>query len=223
MRLLLSLRSFKCNSCKAVLNASPYDGSFVFYDGKYWCVDCLVTKRTSPKTKKDKWLPEEVNAKIETLKKETEVHLHSIVSKDSFYEYLDQYYAPSFVPKRFYEKMASIFDGSYKGLKVPIPPEDLLDMLQQKQSYLEKQAIKKWGDNPPDPISRINYDIAVVISRYDRYLAWKQKNEIETIQAKQQAEEREQSVQYVYHAPQTAPQAVNNELDIGSILEDLFD
>lgn len=202
-----------------MFDASPYDGSFVYYDKNYWCRDCLVKKRTSPRTKKDKWNIQEVDERIKSLQVETESHLNAVISKDALYEYIDQYYAPSFVPKRFYEKMASIFDGTYKGLKVPVPPEDLLDMLKRKVNYLEKQALKKWGTTPPDPMSRINYDLAIVINKYDSYLSWKKKNEIETAQAKQQAEEREQSVQYVYtavHAPK------QDDVDIGSILDDLF-
>lgn len=206
-----------------MLNASPYDGSFVYYEGQYWCIDCLIQKRTSSRTKKDKWQSEEADSKIASLRIETEVHLHSLISKDALYDYIDQYYAPSFVPTRFYEKMASIFDGTYKGLKVPIPPEDLLDMLQRKVGFLEKQAVKKWGNTPPEPMSRINYDLAIVINKYDSYLAWKKKSEIESAQAKQHAEEREQSVQYVYVPTPHAQQQDSSQVDIGSILDDLFD
>ena len=117
--------------------------------------------------------------------------------------------------------MASIFDGTYKGLKVPVPPEDLLDMLQQKQSYLEKQAIKKWGDNPPEPMSRINYDIAIVISRYDRYLAWRNEKE-----AEQKALEQQMQMQckVVVQVPVVRQQSKNNtEIDISKLIDELFD
>lgn len=223
MRLLQNLRSFKCNTCKAVLVASPYDNSFVWYDGQYFCVECLIKKRTSTRTKKDRWQPEEANEKIKILINQTQKHLHSIVSKDALYDYLDAYYSPSFVPKKFYEKMASIFDGTYKGLKVPVPPEDLLDMLQQKQSYLEKQAIKKWGDNPPEPMSRINYDIAIVISRYDRYLAWRNEKEAEQKALEQQLQSQ-CKVQTATHTPK--PQQNNKketEIDISKLIDELFD
>lgn len=212
----------KCKICKAMLSVSPYDGSFVIYEGGYYCSSCLFEKRTNSRTRKDRWPKEEADAKLAALKKATEDYFHFQETKEKLFEYIEQTYTPSYLAPAFYEKMNSIFDGTLKGLRIPIPPEDILDMFQRQQSKLDKQAIKKWGSAQPVPSVRINYDLAILLNKYDKYLDWKRAKEIETQEAVQNAEERSSTEQYVYIAPQVQHQ-VSDEVNIASILDDLFD
>ena len=209
-----------CDTCKAKWSASPYNGSFVIYEGKHYCVTCLMSKRTNPRTRKDKWNSNEAPAKMAELLEKTKEHYEFLRQKEELFDYIDEYYSPSYIPSSFYAKLDGIFSGTQMGVKRPVPPEHLLDMLQRKANYLEKQAIKKWGSNPPEPMNRLNYDLAIVLSKYDGYLSWLEKQRIDTETAIAAAQERETASQYVYVKPQPK---TKEEVDIGSIIDDLFD
>ena len=164
----------RCAICKAELTTLPYSRDFVLYsDEKFYCIDCLIKRRTAPRTKSDKWSKTDAQSKIESLIEQTQDYLTFCSEKEQLNEYIDKKYAPSYVPSSFYNKLNSIFQGTYKGLKRPVPPLDLLEMLQQKEGYLDKVAASKWGADGPDPMSRINWDIAIVLSKYDSFLNWK--------------------------------------------------
>lgn len=78
------------------------------------------------------------------------------------------------MPKHFFINLNKVFKGTYKGLNKPVPVEDLLDMWQRKLPYLTKVYInnKNKGKNMTG-MARINYDLAILLSRYDSYCEWK--------------------------------------------------
>jgi hypothetical protein len=73
--------------------------------------------------------------------------------------------------------MEQIFKGEYKNMSSPIPPEHILDMFQRRQGYLDKIYHKEKMDG----VSRINYDLAVLISKYNGYLEWIEKSNKEEV------------------------------------------
>lgn len=213
--------SCKCNACKATFNLSPYDGSFFYFKNTYFCKECFIANRTK-KRAKGRWKEEEIEQKLQEYEGTTKAHVKELTDKDDFYTYLNEHYAPTYVPRHFYMRMASVFDGTFKGLNVPIPAGDLLDMLQQKAIKLDKMAIKKWGSKQPEPMQRIVYDIAVVMAKYDRYLAWKATQAMETQEAIQNAEERKQTSSFIPVAKPVTKQENDSKLDIASIIDDLL-
>jgi hypothetical protein len=64
--------------------------------------------------------------------------------------------------------MEQIFKGEFKKMNKPVPPEHLLDMWQKKMSFLDGLYHKEKMDG----VSRINYDLAVLIAKYPSYLDW---------------------------------------------------
>ena len=93
--------------------------------------------------------------------------------------YLLYTYDLSCMPKYIYVKLASVYSGKYEGLKKPCPPEDLLDMWQRKQAYLNRvYEYNKQKGNCMDSMQRISYDLAILLSRYDGYLEWKEKQSL---------------------------------------------
>ena len=89
------------------------------------------------------------------------------------FDYLLDQYSIIKMPKQFFVKMSNIFNGKLQGLKQPIPPEHVYDMWQQKMNYLNKihhrnQQIGKKMDN----YNRLNYDLSIIINKYDDYLGW---------------------------------------------------
>lgn len=94
-------------------------------------------------------------------------------------------YDISFLPKTFYLRMASVANGTYKGLKEPITYKDLLDMLQRRKKQLDiKLANKKFNSE----LNRFYYDLAIVLSQYDSYLKWKTVQEIKKQEAMESLE-----------------------------------
>ena len=71
--------------------------------------------------------------------------------------------------------MDEIFSGIYKGLSKEIPPEDLLDMWKRKKNELDRinNSNSRKGKNLIG-VARINYDLAILLNKYDSYLKWKE-------------------------------------------------
>lgn len=89
-------------------------------------------------------------------------------------DWLYETYDISFMPKHFFINLDKVFKGTYKGLKKPVPVEDLLDMWQRKLPYLTKVYIQnKNKGKDMTGMARINYDLAILLSRYDSYCEWK--------------------------------------------------
>ena len=87
--------------------------------------------------------------------------------KDELITWVQEHYDITTIPSFFFLKLASIVNGTYKGLREPITYHELLDMLQRKKRQLDiKLASKKFDNN----LGRLNYDLAVVINQYDSYI-----------------------------------------------------
>lgn len=100
------------------------------------------------------------------------------MSKDKFdrkilFNYLQDKYEVTKLPKQFFIKMSNIFKGKLDGLSKPIPPEHMYDMWIRKSSYLDKVNSKNISKGKKlDNYARLNYDLAIIISKYDDYLSW---------------------------------------------------
>lgn len=92
-----------------------------------------------------------------------------------FTDWIYREYEISFLPKHFFINLDKVYKGTYKNLKKPVPLEDLWDMWQKKMPYLRKvyDKNKRMGKNI-EGMSRVNYDMSIVLSRYDSYLEWKE-------------------------------------------------
>ena len=211
-----------CCVCKSPLSYPPYSDDYILYEDKLWCVSCLIAERTSPSTKHDKWLPvkAEIDRRIKKLQEQTAINLEAYIARSNLYSYLEQHYSALYFPKSFYGKMLSIFNGTYSGLRTAISPDDLLDMFYQRQQALDKNARMKWKSNQPTPINRINYDLAVLMSRYGAYLEWKKTKEIEKQDAIKQTEIDKQYEEAFknYH-----PQLIKSEKqdDLTDVIDDI--
>ena len=63
----------------------------------------------------------------------------------------------------------------------PVPVEDLFDMWKRKIEWLNKiNAQNAQKGKKIQGYLRVNYDLAILLSKYDSYLAWKKKNSTES-------------------------------------------
>ena len=161
-----------------------------------------------------------VNKSNKTKPKKTK---DSNTPKDKFFNYIQETYNISVIPKYTFIKLSKINNGEYKGLKEPISYEDLLLMFQKQYNNLNKlyqQNIVK--GNTFDDLGRFNYDLAVILSKYDSFKKWKLKQQIHEADInKQKEEENKISVDYT-KIPTDIKVQREDEVDISDILDDIF-
>lgn len=143
-------------------------------------------------------------------------------SKIALYEFLFEMYGVTFLPDYFFIKMASIYNGTMKNLSKPVPAEDLLDMWRQKRTSLDKVAEnnRKKG-NEMFGVGRINYDLAILLSKYDSYLKWKEQQKIAVAELN---ESKKRSVEKIEYSDVTRPKTTiikNKKTDINSMLDEI--
>lgn len=83
------------------------------------------------------------------------------------------------VSQCYYWLLNSIYNGTYKKIGIAIPPSHLLDMWQRQIGSLDKIYLKNRSKGKiSTPESRLMYDIAILVNKYDSYLNWLQKQEL---------------------------------------------
>lgn len=194
----------KCDLCKQLIDIDNDDKDTYFIktninkDGtkirKFIHCNCYIDKYTN--LKKNKKTIEECNDDIELFKLNMMKELSSTMEKQKFFNWISDTYNASFFPNYFYMKIDSITKGTYKGQNEPICLADLNDMWKRKINYLDgiAERNRKKGTTFNTPISRINYDLAILLTKYDSYKTWKENKRLETneqsIELIQQKEER---------------------------------
>ena len=133
-------------------------------------------------------------------------------------DFIYKEYNVTFLPKYFFINLDKIYKGEYKNLKEPVPVEDLFDMWQKKIDYLNKTYIyNKEHGKDMQGVQRINYDLAILLSKYDSYKRWKEKQK--AIQ-KQEQEFKKQQVFVNIAKIQVRPKISDSD-DISSIIDEI--
>ena len=138
-----------------------------------------------------------------------------------FTDWLYEQYNVSFLPKHFFMQLQDVYKGKYKGLNKPVPVEDLWDMWKRKMPKLLQiyDKNKRMGKDM-DGYLRIRYDLAIILSKYDNYLQWKEE------QKQANAEAQEQSTQTIDYNRITV-KSKNDKIDkkkpfdINDIIDDI--
>ena len=214
----------KCSICKEPIYINDTNEDFFITlkneTKSYTHTNCYIkkqtTKKRSPKT------VEECQEYIEQCRQNTKVTEKKKTSKNELYEFLFNMYDISYFPQYFYIKMDSVYKGTMKNLSKPVPPEDLLDMWRQKRNYLDKVAKqnRKKG-NEISGVNRVNYDLAILLSKYDSYLKWKEQQKIAIAELD---ESKKRSIEKIEYTDVVRPKRVgtsNNKVDINSMLDEI--
>lgn len=144
-------------------------------------------------------------------------------------DWIYEYYKVKFLPKHFFVHLSKIPQGTYPGLRQAIPYDDLLDMWQRKTSYLEKVDLKnRQKGRIMEDMARINYDLAIILSKYDSYCAWKEEQEIE--RQRLITEHTQSSIDYskidsrISDTDNSIPSAISetSDTDITELLDDIY-
>lgn len=166
-----------CKQCKSFI--IRHEDEYLKNKTEYWHVACFRTKEQNKK--RNKLSNHDIEGLIEEMKQNTIIEENKILNKEKFFEWIQISYDIAMLDNYFFTKIASINNGTYKGLVKGISCEDLLYIFKAKKSNLDEIANKKTskGENFSDAKSRLNYDLAVVLNKYyDSYRKWKEKQKI---------------------------------------------
>lgn len=171
----------KCTECKEYIQLEKYikyekeEDEFLYYKEKLYHCGCLKKKLESKKI--GKMSDEDIIILIDGLRDESYNHSMNVICRNHLYKYLMEHYDVIMLPTYIYTKMEQLFTGTYKNMTKPMKCEHILDMFQRRQSQLDKIYHKEKLDG----ISRINYDLAVLIGKYNNYLEWIEKSKTEVV------------------------------------------
>lgn len=239
---LNSILSFtrKCPCCGKHIIISSVDEDVILYDRKYYHYNCFISKCNESKNKRSKW--NIALNYLDTYKKDTKENIETILNSHKLnIEDIDKYIyeTKKYINQIFYESdvndfirinynptkipwnvLCKIYQGTYKNLTKPIPPEDLLDMWNQKIEMLNKIADKnKRMGNEIKGDGRILYDLAILVNKYDSYLNWKEQQKIAL--AEQDAPKDQQNIIYKNVANTTKTKKPEGDLNINDILDEI--
>lgn len=99
--------------------------------------------------------------------------------RQAVYEYIREQYDIQIIPTFICQKLDNIFNGTFRGMSVAIPPSHLLDMWKRKIHMLNELAEKnKTRGRTMSTEQRISYDLSVLVNKYDSYLRWLERQKI---------------------------------------------
>ncbi len=215
----------KCGCCKEyfyISNDNIEDA--IYYDKQTYHSSCFINicnKRSRMKRENisQKWTW--VLNNLDQIRRESYQHLSLAITKENVFEFIKDSYDVTIVPTTVWQKLSDIYNGTFKGMSVGIPPEHLLDMWKRKINMLNGIAYR----NKTKGIvmgfdKRINYDLSILINKYDSYLRWLEKQRI--IEAEKAVEKSEnivgKSIGYI-----TANKSDRNGSDdISVLVDDIF-
>lgn len=235
---IVKKKCFQCGKDIDILNIN--DDKIVYYDKHFFHNDCFykwchATKNPSKKRQMaliniDKHTDEAkvvVNDLIEK-KKITNENLNTYHNDalNEIEKWFDGADLCAFIREQYdvrnipWKKISQIINGTNINLSCSIPAKHLLDMWMRKMEMLNSIAnrnITKGKSMTPE--QRINYDLAVLVNKYDSYLKWLEKQKI--IEAEKEIEKSDnivgKSIGYV-----SCKVEENNLDDISDLVDDIF-
>lgn len=214
----------KCGCCEEYFYISHNDiDDAIYYDKKTYHSSCFINmcnKRSQMKREdvSQKWTW--VLNHLDQIRKESYQHLSLAITKENVFEFIKDSYDVTIVPTTVWQKLSDIYNGTFKGMSVGIPPEHLLDMWKRKIDMLNGIADRnKTKGLVMSSDKRINYDLSILINKYDSYLRWLEKQKI--IEAEKEIEKSEnivgKSIGYTSNKPEK-----NAPDDISALVDDIF-
>lgn len=212
----------KCACCKEAITIDKNSIDDVLqYKGKYYHLSCFETMATEKAASK-RGKPAEWQAALDNLqelKNETKSMIEHAWAKDDLNDWLLKHYDIATVPSRFWQMIAELEQGKYKGKKCkPIKVETILGTWQWGQKKLNSIATynKQMNKGPKDDNARLVYDLAILIQKIPLFLAH---------QEKQKATKEEMARGVVFDDIDMSKIGQGKQIkrrDIGDISDDIF-
>lgn len=220
----------KCGCCGEYLYINKNNiNEAIYYDKKTYhsrCFTNMCEKRINNKRKdiSERW--KLIYNRINLIKEDTYKHLIVAIEQDEIFKFIRNEYNLTIIPTIVWQKLQNIYNGTFKGMSTGIPPCDLLDMWKRKIDMLngiaKKNEVK--GINM-QPEQRVNYDLSVLINKYDSYLRWKEKQKILELEKESDIEQNivSQSINYInFNNVNEQKNILEDNDDISSLVDDIF-
>jgi hypothetical protein len=177
-----------------------------------------ATMKLEQEEQKKKEIEKEQN-KLKAKKKE----INRTNNRNEFINYIMDTYELTSLPKQFYLKLAEINNGNDKRLAEGITYEDLLIMFKKKKSYLDKVASNNVTKGKEmTGYKRLNYDIAIIINKYDSYKEWKRQQQLLQADIIHKEDILKEQVKIDYSKIKAEQSRNDNEIDITDILDEIY-
>ena len=214
----------KCSCCGEDFYISKDNiDDAIYYDKKTYHSSCFINicnKRSQMKRAdvSQKWTW--VLNHLDSIKQESYEHLKLAVVKENVFNFIKDTYDITIIPTTVWQKLSNIYNGTFKGMTYGIPPEHLLDMWERKIDMLNGIANRNNTKGRTMNVDqRINYDLSVLVNKYDSYLKWLEKQKI--LEAEKEIEKNEnivsKTIGYV-----TQKTDKKNSDDISGLVDDIF-
>lgn len=235
----------KCTCCGEDIIINSVNDPLIYYDSKFYHVECFDNVCESKSTKKWKTASlyrndyiDEAKEKIKILFSKKNANLNNldeyanaakgeiqkIWDESDMNYFLIETYNIHTIGNIYTKYLAPIYTGTYyKSPGVTIPPRVLLDMWKRKLTYLSKAREKKIRSGADmNGMQKVAYDFAIVISKYDSYLEWKEQQQV--LESKQIDIQKNilKNVDLQNVGKQINKNKENNREDIDILLEEMF-
>lgn len=216
----------KCAQCKEAIEIGNNNiVDVICYEKSYYhkhCFCALAEKRSQSKRgKPEKW--QAALANISQIEAETVQTLRSLCAKDELNVWLLDNYDITAVPARFWQIVADLECGKYKGRQCkPISMDTLLGAWKWGQRKLDSinrsNKMKKSGPQSDD--ARISYDLAILVQKVPIFLDYQEKQKAAEME-RQRTLKEVMKIDYSKIASSTKASS-NNLQDISSLVDDIF-
>ena len=171
----------KCACCKGVVEIDRNNiVDVLYFQDKYYHSKCFISmaeeKAASKRGKPQVW--KDALDRIWELEAETKKMLEHYFARDELNAWLLENYDITMVPSRFWQVVADLEIGKYKGSRCkPVTVNTLCGCWKWGQKKLNEinQYNKSNNKGPTDDNARLMYDLAVLIGKIPNYLSYKNK------------------------------------------------
>lgn len=222
MYLLPILRKCKyCDSKKDKTINVDVD-KYIYSYSNFYHYDCFI-KALMEKNKYTSKKAQDL-AEIQFKKTLTNQSVQKNIDKDRLFYWIYDNYNINVLPNYVYTKFSNIADGTFsKRVIVPISYFDLLCIFKKMKKTLDKEYIRnKQKGKIFDAVGRINYDLAIVINNYDKYLEWKERNRGRNIQKKEVVSDIKSMQQSGVPTKEKNKETNEKMINISDIIDDCF-
>lgn len=158
------------------------------------------------------------------IKKDSYNHLLRSIEKQCVYDFVLEVYDLNIIPTNIWEKISEIYCGTYKGMSISIPPEHLLDMWKRKIDMLNSIADRnKTKGIVMSADQRLNYDLSILVNKYDSYLKWLEKQKIIEVESIKSNLKKSGIVTSIINSKANEGSEDCRNDDISDLVDDIFE
>ena len=181
----------KCAKCKCeILIDRNNIEDVIFFNKLYYHQSCFEDtanqKATSKRGKPQIW--KDALVRIGDLEAETKKMLEHLFARDELNVHLLENYNITMIPTRFWQIVADLEGGIYKGKRCkPVSVGVLCGCWKWGQRKLNEisQYNKSHNKGPVDDSVRLLYDLAILIGKLPNYLAYKEKQKAAEVEIRE--------------------------------------